>query len=912
MPFSSFRLLGFSISRLVTPFGPANFAPRALTSNHRSLPHVLTIPGCYTGLVGHVMPALRRLLLASGLQQALPPAAVLATAFALGLALAIPAFGQIRPPDGNEQSTPAQLRYDALRAYRDGRYTEALSLAVALAADPDVLMLRGRALAALGRYDEAAAAFQPGAGRDPSGEAAFELGRLHLLRGRSIEATRVLEPVIAAGARSDVGETIGRAARAAQLLSRFEQANSLFRDAAALIGDDPPLQVAWGELFLEKQNRPEAVRSFRAALQGDRRNAAAYAGLARAFADENAAVAKELAERALGVNPSFVPAHLVVADLALDEDRRADAMEAVKQALSVNPQSLEALSLQAAIAFLDDRAADFEDTVQRVLAINPKYGEVYRVAGAQAARHYRFSDAVVLTRKALALDPQNARASADLGTHLLRTGDEQAARAALDRAFKADPYDVVAYNLLGLLDSLESFTTVQDGILTFRLHPEEAPVLKEHALPLARDALRRLSERYRFTPTGPILIEIFPRHDDFAVRNVGLPGMIGALGACFGRVVTLDSPRARPPGTFNWQATLYHELAHVVTLQMSANRIPRWLTEGISVYEEQQARPEWGRDMDLEFAEALERGTVIGLPELNAGFMDPTTISMAYYEASLLVEYLVGAHGHPALEALVRSFADGVDTDAAMKKTMGTSLEEVQPLFTEWLNKRFEPIIATRRAPDDVVITSRTPRETIEQVARDHPGYFDVHLRLGELRAQAGDTAGAFAAWTHAAELLPAATGEDSPRARIARLAIEKGDSARAVAALEGTLQREGANVEAARQLAGLLDGAQQPALAAQAWARVAELDPFDANAAAVLGRRALHASDAEQAARWFRAALAAGPADRAAAYCDLAESYLGIGQPALAKRQVLAALENAPMYARAQDLLLAIVDGSR
>jgi Tfp pilus assembly protein PilF len=67
-----------------------------------------------------------------------------------------------------------------------------------------------------------------------------------------------------------------------------------------------------------------------------------------------------------------------------------------------------------------------------------------------------------------------------------------------------------------------------------------------------------------------------------------------------------------------------------------------------------------------------------------------------------------------------------------------------------------------------------------------------------------------------------------------------------------------------------------------------------------------------EAAARWFRAALAAGPSDRAAAHCDLAESYLATGQAPQAKRQVLAALEVAPTYARAQDLLLAIVDGSR
>ena len=89
--------------------------------------------------------------------------------------------------------------------------------------------------------------------------------------------------------------------------------------------------------------------------------------------------------------------------------------------------------------------------------------------------------------------------------------------------------------------------------------------MREHAVPLARQALATLSKHYQFTPQGPILVEMFPKHDDFAVRTLGLPGLIGALGACFGRVVTLDSPRARPPGEFSWEATLWHEMAHVIT-----------------------------------------------------------------------------------------------------------------------------------------------------------------------------------------------------------------------------------------------------------------------------------------------------------------------------------------------------------
>ena len=74
--------------------------------------------------------------------------------------------------------------------------------------------------------------------------------------------------------------------------------------------------------------------------------------------------------------------------------------------------------------------------------------------------------------------------------------------------------------------------------------------MKNYVPPLAQEALEALSKRWEFTPKGPILIEMFPRHDDFAVRTLGLPGMIGALGACFGRVVTHRfAEGARRPAT---------------------------------------------------------------------------------------------------------------------------------------------------------------------------------------------------------------------------------------------------------------------------------------------------------------------------------------------------------------------------
>src|SRR5439155_9231857 len=116
-----------------------------------------------------------------------------------------------------------------------------------------------------------------------------------------------------------------------------------------------------------------------------------------------------------------------------------------------------------ALAYVEDKPSEFETEAAKALAISPAYGELYRVAGELAAHNYRFDEAVVLTRRALALQPKDPRALADLGVHLLRTGDESAARTALDASFKIDPYNVVTYNLLEMMDKLDKFATIRDG-----------------------------------------------------------------------------------------------------------------------------------------------------------------------------------------------------------------------------------------------------------------------------------------------------------------------------------------------------------------------------------------------------------------------------------------------------------------
>ena len=802
-----------------------------------------------------------------------------------------------------------------VRAIIEGRYDEVDALADKLdVRDPTIVALKARAAIARGRYQDAEAALRPVATRAPFSDAALELGLLQKMLGRS-DADAILRRVASIAAVSRDGSELGRAARALRALGQFQAANGAYRDAASLAPTDPDINTGWGELFLEKYNRNEALKSFRQVLDADATWTPALVGAARTLADENPPQAIALAKRALAANPQSVDAYVFLAEQAVDADNHAEARESLKKALAVNPSSLEAHALQAALAYVEDKPSAFEAEVAATLAIAPAYGEVFRVAGEVAARKYRFDEAVDLTRRGLMLDGANPRALASLGTHLMRTGDEPGARTALEASFKGDPFDVQTFNLLALLDTLDKFETIRDGDVILRLSKDEAPVLGEYAISLAHEALRNYAARYEFTPKGPFLIEIFSKHDDFAVRTVGLPGMIGALGACFGRVVTLDSPKARPPGSFQWEATLWHELAHVITIQMSNSRVPRWLTEGISVFEEKRAHAEWARPQDVEFAGMLESGNAIKLRDLNAAFQDPEKISIAYFQGELVVDYLVNTYGAPGMNKLLRAYGQGLDTDTALKQALNTSFDEMQSGFDQMLERRFGALRRALATPGDPSELDRMPLPALRTLAAgDAKTSFRVQMALGRALQKAGEIDEAMKAYERAAALVPLPAGPDSPHDAMAAIAIQQKDRARAMSELQALMAVDFDNIDAPRRLAAIMkeDKIAGPARTRPVYERIAALDPYDGEARATLGRLAMQRNDFEIAAREFRTVLALGPVDRAAALTDLAETYFKAGKSADAKKQALAALEIAPTYERAQDLLLMLVDPRR
>jgi tetratricopeptide (TPR) repeat protein len=667
--------------------------------------------------------------------------------------------------------------------------------------------------------------------------------------------------------------------------------------------------VARGALYLAKYDSAAARESLQAVLERNPTHPGALLAMARAMDFDGQRGALALAARALEVAPKRVETRVYVAEAELEMESYDEAIASASSALETDPSSLEALSVLAGARYLKGDQAGFEEVRGQVLALNPRYADLYNTLAELCVRNRLYRQAVDFAREAVRLDPRSWRGHAILGLNQLRLGTIEAGRASLETAFAGDPYDVWVKNTLDLLDTFKRYETRRVGRLELFVRKEESALLSPYLAAYANEALEKLESRYGHRVDGPVRIEVFPSHADFSVRTVGLAGL-GALGVSFGSVVAIDSPSARPRGSFNWASTLWHELAHAVTLGMTDHRVPRWLTEGISGYEERRARPGWGDDVDLDFLAAIERGALLPIASLNDGFVrpeGPEQVARSYYQASLAVELIERDFGFDAVRKLLQGYRDRRSTRELFASALGSSLEQFDARFSAYVRERFARGLASVRRPEHgaQAPARRRHRDELVAAADAEPGDFLRQLAAGKALLEARQAAAARGYLTRALALFPEYGEDDSPSWLLAQLDLDDKDLAKARGHLEAFLAFNETHYDAHLRLASVQEQLGDRAAAARWLERALSIDPTEAAVHLRLAELYDALGDGAGLVRARRSVLDLDPVDRPEALYQLARAHQKTGDVAAARRTVLEALELAPRFRRAQTLLL-------
>jgi len=784
-----------------------------------------------------------------------------------------------------KKGTPADENYPEFVALEirtlleTGKYHEATERASELgrgaAFDPELALQAARAFRATGALEEAtelterATRFQPN--RPTKGNSRKTAAFAELLLDHRVDAKMVLERLLEPAKKADPE------------------------------GREPYL--ALGKLALANHDRQLAAEYFREGMKRfpgdpDFNFGLAQSGLELPAANREPGIASYL-DLALKANPKHTAALLHKATQLAGRKAFREAKDVFQQVLAINPDHPEAWAGLASIALVQDDEKEAETAIERAQKFFEENPRVPEIIGATLAGQYRFEEGIKYLEEARQLDPLSPSILFELGSNQLRFGQLEPGWENVAHAHELDPYNVAAFNLITLRDKLRDYPVRDKDGVRLRMSPEDMAVFGSRALDLAVRAKTTLADKYGIKLSAPVMVEILPKQEDFAIRTFGLPGGESFLGVCFGPLITMTSPRGRL-GRANWEAVLWHEMTHTITLDASRHRIPRWLSEGISVFEEREVHAGWGQGMNSEFRQRFLDGKVPPITRLDESFASED-IMLGYYHASLVAEYIVRTFGIEAMRSILADLSDGKPvTDAIAKHT--TPIEELEKVFLDYAKKiasAYGPDLDWSPLDDDEYVAYR--KDPAAWVAANPKRYAAAMMLVSALTEERE--------WQKSKDLLekiiaaePANREAFNPYWSLALACRGLNDEVGERAALTKFLSIDSnASDAAARmlELGGTLPAAERAAHGDQ----MLRTNPFQEKAYRTLAAAAKESGDARRTQEALESLLALEPRDAGRLHFDLA-NLLRKSDPEESRRQVLKALEENPRFQAALELL--------
>jgi tetratricopeptide (TPR) repeat protein len=796
----------------------------------------------------------------------------------------------------NQRALLALLRYD-------------LDNAVLINVETDVL-LRARsalrrgdpmdAVTLLKDKDTAQAALLMSRGYEQLGETAEAVAVLipWRMKLRSDEIDDPAELTAAAQGLAALARLQGRPAQDYQLAL-----NLLGRVRQELDSAYWPALIAEADLLIDKDNSKEGVEALIGALELNGRCVPAWSKLGRlavngyAF-DRAGAVVEKLND----INPTNPLADLIEIWSLLQQRDVAGAQAIIETGLSRYPEHRELLALNAAAAALTYNQEASREAMNRFDQVSPGNPLAAYTAGTSLASARQYEEAETMLREAVALAPNWPKPRIELGLLLMQAAHDREAQSELAAATRLDPFNKRAANQLAMLNDLLAYDTIETEHFLIRYKPgiDEA---------LARDMPEKLESIYRdvtaafdHRPKRTTVIDLMPDEKHFAVRITGMPD-IWTIAAATGDAIAMTPPRegAGQHGGYDWPNVVRHEYVHTVTLDQTRNRVPHWFTEACAVSQETAGR---SYDTCRLLAEALQKGKLFPLDQINWGFIRPKTPAdrpLAYAQSDWMLEYIAVRYGHQVIVDLLELYNDGVSDTDALEQVTGQSAQAFMSGFKAWAGDEVRrwgltPTIHTDRLKEVLTGTGEPANDDeFAALLEQHPRNPDLLRQIAERALDQPDARSARRAVLRYADSRPV---DPWPHRALVELAIAQGTIGEAVGSLEYLDQSEPASGRWAIELAKVYRQAGRFNQALGAIERALDREPYNASYRELAAVIALQTGETERALHHVYAASVIEP-QRAIHQIRLAALYQKMGQPDeadAAARRAMALDADAPV----------------
>jgi len=218
----------------------------------------------------------------------------------------------------------------------------------------------------------------------------------------------------------------------------------------------------------------------------------------------------------------------------------------------------------------------------------------------------------------------------------------------------------------------------------FNLHFEG----KDSSDSFRRDLLATLDSEYDdlsrdlgYSPRNNIVVTLYTQQAFFDVTRA--PAWTGAINDGKLRIPISGVNSVTP----ELARILKHELTHSFVSQMSSNRCPTWLNEGIAQMEEGKSSGQYGRQLEQLFA----TGSEIPFNVLEGSFMNFSSLqaTTAYAESLAATEYVRDAYGMGEIDRILGLLAAGSSTEAALRATIHSDYRQLRDEMTRTLKEKY-------------------------------------------------------------------------------------------------------------------------------------------------------------------------------------------------------------------------------